>query len=369
MAERAPKFQRDPDPEFLRTLRRRVAAHFEARGIPRTGDLEAHAKAALTLIAWASTYTWMVFGDLSGAARVGVAVLFGFASLSMIYNIGHDASHNALFSKRWMNRLAAYSFNLVGSNAYAWHLTHDRIHHTWPNVPGVDGDIERPAPMLRISPRVPWRPWHRHQALYAPLLYLLISLFGVTLRDFKDLRLVRNDNAVPGLDVAHPRREVAILLLSKLFYFGTTLAVPALVLDVSFGRILAVFVGVHLLMGAVLAISLIPVHASIHNAFDPLGDDGRVPRDWARHAFAAATDFSKDNRLITAFMGGLNTHVIHHLFPNICHTHYPALIPIMEDVAREFGVPYRHLGAVEALRGHFALLRARSLPPVSPRPG
>ncbi len=360
---RAPKFQPDPDPEFLRTLKQRVDAYFDDQGLARTGNFEAHAKVAVTLAAFAGTYALMVFGDLSGIGRIGAAVAFGFASLSVIYNIGHDASHQALFERRWLNRVFAYAFNLVGSNAYTWHLTHDRIHHTYPNVARVDGDIERPAPMLRISPAVPWRPYHRYQWLYAPLLYLLISLFGVTLRDFKDLRLVRNDNAVPGLFVDHPPREYAILFASKLFYFGYTLGVPTLVLDVSFARILAVFVGVHLLMGAVLAVSLIPVHASDLNAFDHLDPDGRVPRDWAHHAFATSTDFAKDNRLITAFLGGLNTHVIHHLFPGISHVHYPRLIPILEEVAREHGIAYRHLGVRDALAGHFRLLRRNGVAP------
>lgn len=356
MTQRAPKFQRDPDPEFFHTLKRRVDAYFEEHALARTGNLEAHAKVALTVAAFAGTYLAMLFAPLSGLGRIGMAVAFGFASLSMIYNVGHDASHQALFASRRLNRLFAYAFNLVGSNAYTWHLTHDRIHHTWPNVARVDGDIERPAPMLRISPTVPWRPYHRYQWLYAPLLYLLISLFGVTLRDFKDLRVLPNKNAVPGLLVDHPRREVVVLLVSKLGYFGYTLVVPALVLDVPFARILAVFVGVHLLMGAVLAVSLIPVHASDLNAFDVLTEDGKVPRDWARHAFATVTDFAKDNRLITAFLGGLNTHVIHHLFPGVCHVHYPRLMPILEEVARDHGVAYRHLGVRDALAGHFRLL-------------
>ena len=33
--------------------------------------------------------------------------------------------------------------------------------------------------------------------------------------------------------------------------------------------------------------------------------------------------------------------VVHHLFPNICHTHYPAIAPIVVDTCREFGIPYK----------------------------
>ena len=32
--------------------------------------------------------------------------------------------------------------------------------------------------------------------------------------------------------------------------------------------------------------------------------------------------------------------VEHHLFPKICHVHYPAISDIVKDTATEFGVPY-----------------------------
>lgn len=45
-------------------------------------------------------------------------------------------------------------------------------------------------------------------------------------------------------------------------------------------------------------------------------------------------------------MFGLRTHnttqqVVHHLFPGVCHCHYPALAKIVQKTAKEFGVPYK----------------------------
>jgi linoleoyl-CoA desaturase len=39
-------------------------------------------------------------------------------------------------------------------------------------------------------------------------------------------------------------------------------------------------------------------------------------------------------------VGGLNFQVEHHLFPNICHVHYPAISEIVKSTAEEFGIPY-----------------------------
>lgn len=33
--------------------------------------------------------------------------------------------------------------------------------------------------------------------------------------------------------------------------------------------------------------------------------------------------------------------VVHHLFPGICHCHYPALSEIVKRTAAEFGLPYK----------------------------
>lgn len=41
--------------------------------------------------------------------------------------------------------------------------------------------------------------------------------------------------------------------------------------------------------------------------------------------------------------------VVHHLFPNICHTHYPAIAPIVIDTCREFEIPYKIFPNVRAL--------------------
>ena len=33
--------------------------------------------------------------------------------------------------------------------------------------------------------------------------------------------------------------------------------------------------------------------------------------------------------------------MVHHLFPAISHTHYPAIAPIVMQTCKEYGVPYK----------------------------
>jgi linoleoyl-CoA desaturase len=57
-------------------------------------------------------------------------------------------------------------------------------------------------------------------------------------------------------------------------------------------------------------------------------------------------------------VGGLNHHIVHHLCPFACHTHYGSLTRIVKETSEEFGIPYRQNPTVrQALAQHFSLLK------------
>ena len=68
------------------------------------------------------------------------------------------------------------------------------------------------------------------------------------------------------------------------------------------------------------------------------------------HQLKTTCNFGTKSKLLTWYSGGLNHQIEHHLFPQICHVHYPALAPIVKETAEEFGLPYRadtsFLGAI-----------------------
>jgi linoleoyl-CoA desaturase len=57
-------------------------------------------------------------------------------------------------------------------------------------------------------------------------------------------------------------------------------------------------------------------------------------------------------------VGGLNFQIEHHLFPRICHSHYPAIAHVVEHTCREFHVRYAaHKTFVAAFASHYCWLR------------
>jgi len=52
-------------------------------------------------------------------------------------------------------------------------------------------------------------------------------------------------------------------------------------------------------------------------------------------------DFARGNTLLGWYLGGLNFQVEHHLFPGVCHLHYPALSRIVEETCAAHRGQYR----------------------------
>jgi linoleoyl-CoA desaturase len=70
-------------------------------------------------------------------------------------------------------------------------------------------------------------------------------------------------------------------------------------------------------------------------------DASEVAADaWAEHQMRTTANFGRGSFFCQFICGGLNYQVEHHLFPRICHVHYPQIAPIVEQCAKEHGLPY-----------------------------
>jgi linoleoyl-CoA desaturase len=74
-------------------------------------------------------------------------------------------------------------------------------------------------------------------------------------------------------------------------------------------------------------------------------------------------DFSAQSFIVSLFSGGLNAHVAHHLFPNICHIHYRHISQIISETARDYGLEYKNKSFLTAISGHFQYLKKLGMDP------
>ena len=85
---------------------------------------------------------------------------------------------------------------------------------------------------------------------------------------------------------------------------------------------------------------------------------GRMETGWAVHQVETTVDLARGSRLLSWVVGGLNFQIEHHLFPRICHVHYPALSRLVQATCAEFGVRYvAHHTLLAVVASHFRWLR------------
>jgi linoleoyl-CoA desaturase len=353
------KFSAAKGPTFYATLRQRVDAYFQTRQLSRHANGAMWAKTVLFLTSFVFLYVLILWGPFGPGTRLGLACLLGACNAFIGFNICHDALHGAFSANKRVNRVFSLLFNLVGANPYVWTLTHNVVHHTYTNIPGHDEDIEVAPGLIRLSPEDPWRPWQRYQHLYAFPLYGLASLSWVFRKDY-----VKFFQPKIGEHVArHPRREYFNLFFYKALYYLLFIAVPLWVLPLPWGQVLLGFVVLHLVEGVVMGLVFQLAHVVEGTAFPAADESGTMQEVWAVHQLQTTANFAPRSAVASFFCGGLNRQIEHHLFPRVCHIHYPALAPIVRQTALEFNLPYLEnpsFGA--ALRSHYRMLRRLGRP-------
>lgn len=323
---------------FSRALSQRVDDYFQSRGISRHANAEMVAKTVLGFALWIATYAWLLTGRFSSLEVIGVYVIHGYAQLYMCFNIAHDANHGAYSRSKRVNRVLSCVFDATGASSYMWRLLHNDAHHAFVNIRGADTTLVS-GNLFRFSPRDVRRPYHRYQHLYAPALYCLSTLDWVLTKDFRWLTADKSFGNRKRL--RHPPGELALLFAGKVVYFAYMLGIPLLYLRAPWYAILAGFVVMHLLLGFTIALIFQPNHFNEEATFPEADEEGHISNNYIQHIFDTTSDYAREDPFATWILGSLNLHVIHHMFPGICHVHYPALTEIVRRTAAEHGLTYR----------------------------
>ncbi|KFE70320.1 fatty acid desaturase family protein [Hyalangium minutum] len=343
---------------FHQDLKTRVEQYLKDRGrSPR--DLPGmYAKTALILGWFVSSYLWLVFGAASPWGVAVGCVSLGLAMAGIGFSIQHDANHGSYSERKGVNRLLAWTLDAVGGSSYVWSWKHNIFHHSHPNVAGLDEDIDI-QPLCRLAPSQKSHAPHRFQHAYIWVLYGLLPLKWHFIDDFKDLLTGR----VGRQKMPRPSGwKLTGVLGGKLLFYGWALVVPALfhpLWQVAVGYLLTAFV-----LGLTLSTVFQLAHCVKEAEFTELPEASHTfPRDWAAHQVETTVDFARGNPVVSWYLGGLNFQVEHHLFPRVCHLHYPALSRIVEETCREHGVRYRaNVSVGAALKSHVSWLKQMGRP-------
>lgn len=346
---------------FFQSLKEAADNYFAEKGIQKTGDSRLYIKTIVLILLAVFLYVSILFLSLPVWAIIVFGGLLGITSACIGFNVMHDANHGSYSPNDRVNNLLGLTLNALGGNDFIWKFKHNIIHHTYPNVDGIDDDIAK-SPFIRMCSTQPWVPAHRLQHIYTPLLYSISSIIWVLFQDFE--KYFRRKIHQTALAEMKPKDHV-VFWVSKVLYLFFYIILPVLL--IGWMKWLAFFFSLHIGLGFTLAIVFQLAHVVEETTFEfaPTDEVTRIENEWAIHQVKTTSDFSPDNKVISWLLGGLNYQVEHHLFPRVSHIHYPALSKIVKQQCDAFNLPYNcipSLGA--AINSHFRLIKLLGKKPV-----
>jgi len=352
------KFSKDEGSAFYKELTERVDAYFAERNMPKTGDATMRFKIAM-YFGLDLLFFGLMITSTSTLAFYTFYLLMGLSVLLTAFNVSHDAAHGvAVKSKYWNNVLFSLSFNLQGNNAYVWGKNHNESHHLYTNVEGSDIDVLN-NPLFRMTDTQELKWFHRYQHWYAPFLYLLYSINWFFLRE--TLMLVNYSSRTIKIEI--PRGEVVKLVVYKLLYIGYMIVLPAMLLPFGWSNVLLAFVLNHFMVSLIFVGVLGVSHLSDYVSHPESDSNQHIGMSWPKLQMLTSLDYNSASRFFNWTLGGFNAHALHHLLPNVCHTHYLNVLPIFRETAKKHGITYMELPYLQSLASHFRFLKAMGREP------
>lgn len=265
----------------------------------------------------------------------------------------HDGGHGSFSKNPGVNKLAAFSLNILGGSHFMWNVKHNVIHHAYTNIDGVDDDIDI-QPWMRMSSTQPRLAMHRYQHVYFWFLYALLYILWIFVMDYQKYF----SKKVGGMPLKNMRfKDHFTFWFFKALNLFLFIALP--IYTVGFVSWLVGFLIFTIVAGFVISIVFQLAHTVEHTHF-PVPDEetGKLDDEWAIHQLKTTANFAPKNSFMSWLVGGLNFQVEHHLFPKISHIYYPKISKIIKEACAEYGIPYIEYPKTRyAIASHVAFLK------------
>lgn len=325
--------------QFYMELKKRVDGYFKENNISKTGNLNMYIKTVFMLLAYFVPYTLLVSGYFENKLIWWLlAAIMGFSMAGIGLCIMHDAIHGSFSKSKKVNDLLGLTISIIGGHPINWRIQHNVLHHSFTNVHNHDDDIVPPG-FMRFEPHAERKWIHRFQFIYAWLFYGLLTISWSTTKDFNQLNRYNRKGLLKSLQTTYSK-ELIKLLIAKTIYYTYMLLPYFLVKEMTFLNWLTGYLTLHYLAGFVLSLIFQPAHVVQETTFPVPDSEGKLENDWAVHQMYTTMNFANRDKIFSWLIGGLNFQVEHHLFPTICHVHYPKIADIVKKTAEEFKIPY-----------------------------
>ncbi|BAZ17505.1 delta 6 acyl-lipid desaturase [Calothrix sp. NIES-4071] len=338
---------------FRKRLNQRVDDYFESNNIARRDNPAMYLKTAVILGWVIGAWFFTVFSTEVLMTKVVGCVVLGAGIAGIGFSVGHDANHGGYSNKKSVNRFIGLIYDVIGLSSYLWRCRHNFLHHTFTNVLGHDVEIHGDG-LVRMTPYMEHKSYHKFQHIFISFIYAIIPFYW----SLADVHIILFKRKYHDHVVSVNFKEIFTLLAGKVvwlaLFFGIPIAVGHTPIEAFIG-----FSITYMTYGLLICNVFMLAHVLEPVEFvqpDPLTNS--VDDEWAISQVKTTVDFAPKNAFLNWYLGGLNYQVVHHLFPQICHIHYPKIAPILAEVCAEFDVQYHvYPTFTEALVANYSLLK------------
>lgn len=356
MSIKVVKFNVNDQPDFFKELRRRVNTHFKEGNKSKYADTNMKVKSVFMIALYCIPLAYLISGYCNHSLAMYLAWVIMSLGLSGIgLSIMHDANHGAYSKNSKVNSFMSNLLNLIGGYPANWRIQHNVLHHSFTNIHGHDEDIEKRG-IVRFSPTQPKKRIYKFQAFYAPFLYGLLTFYWFLGKDFEQLSRYHKMGLLKGQGLTF-KKALFEIIFNKVWYTILLLVLPLIMVQLPAWQVITGFLLMHFLSGLILALIFQTAHVINETHFFELDTNGNVENNWAIHQLKTTANYANNCHWFSWLIGGLNYQIEHHLFPNICHTHFKDISKIVKQTTQEYGLPYHeHTSFYSALKSHFMLL-------------
>ena len=252
-------------------------------------------------------------------------LILGFVSMHFGF-LGHDAAHNAISKKRWVNDLFGHiCLTLVnGISLLHWQYKHN-AHHKDPNFDPGDPDIEQifAYDEHQAKRRKGFLKWiTKHQvAFFVPL--HAVSVFDMTCSSFR------------YLFKRYTGKGKIMELCWMLLHFALWVAIPGIF--VGFGKAIMLYFVATIIRSLYSSMVFVPNHVGM-----PILSPKAKLSYFQKQLLATRNitpSWFKD-----FFFGGLNYQIEHHLFPSMSRKNLATCKAIVKEYVEKIKMPYKEVG-------------------------
>ncbi|MCO5259467.1 MAG: acyl-CoA desaturase [Crocinitomicaceae bacterium] len=350
------KYSKDRNSEFYKELKKRVNNYFKTENISKYGNTNMIIKTIfmlalyfvpliliLTVVeqSWLALILWFVTG--LGMAGVGMSIM-------------HDANHGSYSKYPFVNKSLGFVINFVGGSDVNWRIQHNVLHHTYPNVTGVDEDIDVDG-LMRFSPNQERQSFHKYQHIYAWFLYGLLTLNWYFRKDYQQLTSYHKRGLLDTQNIKYGK-ALSMVIAMKIVYTFISIVLPIWIAPTPWYISIIGFFIMQFTAGFILSLIFQSAHVLPNSEFSKPDASGSIESEWAINQLMNTSNFAPKAKVLTWLLGGLNYQVEHHLFPNICHVHYKNISKIVKETAIEYNIPYySYVTFYGAIKDHAKLLK------------